>query len=110
MALNSLYFIEREGFGKFSINGDYFFGSRLSLVDITYYPFFERFISNEFYRDSKIPDDCKHIRQWIRVMRERISVKETSNSPEFYINRYEKYAMGETSRQGAKKILDDLWM
>jgi len=107
--INSLYFIEREGFGKFGNDGDYFFGSKISLVDITFYPFFERFISNEYYRDAKIPEDCKRIRQWMRVMRERSSVKETSNSPEFYIDRYAKYAAGDTSRQGYKKLLDDLW-
>lgn len=107
--INSLYFIEREGFGKFGATGDYFFGSKLSLVDITYYPFFERFIINEYYRDTKIPDDCKRLRQWIQVMRERSSVKETSNSPEFYIKHYAKFAAGDTSRQGYKKTLDDLW-
>lgn len=107
--IKSLYFIEREGFEKFSHNGDYFFGSKLSLVDITFYPFFERFITNEYYRNTKIPEDCKLIRQWIRVMRDRPSVKSTANSPEFYIKRYAKYATGQSSRQGVKKILDDLW-
>lgn len=43
-------------------------------------------------------------------MRERPSVKQTSNPPEFYIKRYERYAFGDISgRQGHKKILDDLW-
>lgn len=107
--INALYFIEREGFGKFGQNGDFFFGAQLSLVDITFYPFFERFVTNEYYRDTKIPDDCTRIRNWIRAMRERSSVKATANTPEFYIQRYAKYAAGETTRLGAKKILDDLW-
>jgi glutathione S-transferase len=108
--IKALYFIEHNGFGKFSDHGDYFFGSKLSLVDITYYPFFERFILNEYYRDIKIPDDCKRIRQWIPVMRERSSIKETANSSDFYIKKYAKFATGDNStRQGYKKIVDDLW-
>lgn len=101
--INSLYFIEREGFEKCGSDGDYFFGSKLSLVDITYYPFFERFITNEYYRDTKIPDDCKRIRKWIRLMQERNSVKETSNTAEFYINRYAKYATSDASAKDTKK-------
>lgn len=105
----ALYFIEQEGFGKFCQGGDYFFGANISLVDINFYPFFERFVTNEYYRDMTIPKDCTHIRKWILTMRDRPSVKATSNPPEFYIKRYARYAAGDTRREGYKKILDDLW-
>jgi glutathione S-transferase len=107
--MESLYYIEKEGFGKFCKNRDYFFGENISLVDISFYPFFERFVTNEYYRDIKIPDDCHCIRKWILTMRERPAVKPTANPPEFYIERYGGFAAGDSRRVGYKKILDDLW-
>lgn len=107
--IQALYYIDQAGFGKHGINGPYFFGAQISLVDITFYPFFERFVTNEYYRDTKIPLDCHRIRTWLAIMRQRPSVIETSQPPQFYIERYAKFAAGDTSRSGYKKILDDLW-
>ena len=106
--IKALNYIE-EGFKKFS-QGDYFFGNQISLVDIAFYPFFERFVTNVYYRDTPIPEHCEHLRRWIRIMRERPAVKETANPPEFYLERYKRFAEGDISgRSGYKKILDDLW-
>ena len=109
--ISMLYFIEKEAFGQLSEGGDFFFGENISLVDVTFYPFFERFLVNEYYRQVKIPNDCQQIRRWIKLMRQRPAVKATANSPEFYIERYAKYAdaSGIAQRSGAKQIIDDLW-
>ncbi len=104
-----LLHIEKEGFEQWSHMGPYFFGGIISLVDICFYPFFERFVTNEYYRNAAIPEKCYQLRTWIRHMRAHPSVRLTSNPPEFYINRYVKYANGTTDRPGAKKIIDDLW-
>lgn len=104
-----LLYIEKEGFDQWSQSGPYFFGEKISLVDICFYPLFERFVTNEYYRNAVIPQECRRLRAWIRHMRALPSVEVSSNPPEFYIQRYVKYANGTTDRPGAKKIIDDLW-
>lgn len=108
MLIDTVKFIE-AGFEKHANGGAYFFGDQITLVDICFYPFFERFVVNAFYRDADIPKDCVRIRNWLRLMRENPAIKTTSNSPDFYIKRYSKYADGTTNRSGASKIIDDLW-
>ncbi len=107
--LKVLNHMETTGFARHSKEGCYFFDDTISLVDITFYPFFERFVANEYYRGAKIPKNLTHLRNWIKTMRQLPQVKPTANPPEFYIQRYAKYADGTTPRSGAKKIIDDLW-
>jgi len=61
--LDNLLFIEREGLAKLQGGGPYWLGPDLSLVDITYYPFMERFPVAEHYRGIKIPDECTRLRE-----------------------------------------------
>lgn len=106
--IKALYYIEK-GITKCS-EGPFWFGGNLTLADANNYPFFERFIANEYYRDVHIPQDCYRLRAWIKTMREQASVIKTANPPEFYIMRYAKYADASGLTPGAKQIIDDLWL
>ncbi|MBC8242358.1 MAG: glutathione S-transferase family protein [Alphaproteobacteria bacterium] len=85
-------FIENEGMAKLSGDGPYWLGATLSLVDLAYYPFLERLPAWTHHRGIDIPDDCTRLRKWCDVMRARPSVQEIANPPEYYIDRYKKYA------------------
>ncbi len=87
-------FVEREGLEKLQGDGPYWMGADLTLVDLTWYPFVERFAVAEHYRDIEIPAECTRFKAWFATMGERESVKATSNPPEFYIKAYARYADG----------------
>jgi glutathione S-transferase len=87
-----LRLIETGGMRRLSAEGPYWLGERISLLDLAYYPFFERFPAWTHYRGIAIPDDCTRLRDWIAVMAERPSVKAIANTPDYYIERYQGYA------------------
>lgn len=102
--INHLHFMESEGMGKREGNGPYWFGDTVSLVDITFYPWFERWSVLEHYRNLSFPSECKALKQWWEAMSERDSVKQISNADEFYIQEYEKYADGTASGITAQEM------
>lgn len=85
-------FIENRALAKSSNAGPYWFGRKPSLVDMAYYPHFERFPAWEYYRGLTIPEDCTRLLNWVRVMSVRNSVRTIVNSPEYYVERYKGYA------------------
>lgn len=87
-----LAFIENEGLGKLSGEGPYWFGESISLVDFTFFPWFERWAGLKNYRGFGIPSEFTRIRQWKHALKERPSVKAIAHSKEFYIERYAKFA------------------
>lgn len=87
-----LRFIEENGLARASESGPYWLGGELSLLDLSYYPFFERLPAWEHYRGITIPQDCPRLRRWLDAMLERPSVKAIANSPDYYIERYKSYA------------------
>ena len=88
-------FIEREGLGKLSGEGPYWFGAAPTLTDFAWYPFFERLPAWTHYRGLAIPDDCPRLAGWLAAMAERETVRAIANDPGYYIERYARYA-GET--------------
>lgn len=89
--IEDLRYIEFEGMAKLS-DGPFWLGSEISLVDLTYYPFFERFGALTHYRGVQIPDDCLRLIRWLEIMRERKSAKATMHDEAYYIERYARYA------------------
>ncbi len=85
-------FIENEGMAKLSGDGPYWLGATLSLVDLAYYPFLERLPAWTQHRDIDIPSDCTRLKKWYDIMHALPSVREIANPPEYYIDRYRKYA------------------
>ena len=84
--VNVFRYMENEGFKKLG-NGLFWMGQQLTLVDLAFYPFFERLCNLKYYRDFDIPVDCTQIQEWINTMSLRTSVQTIRNPPEFYIER-----------------------
>jgi glutathione S-transferase len=78
-----LLFIEREGLARCG-RGPYWMGAELSIVDLAFYPFFERFPAIQQYRPVSLPLISIRLRYWLDSMRERPSVKATQNPVDFY--------------------------
>ncbi|MCP5082563.1 MAG: glutathione S-transferase family protein [Alphaproteobacteria bacterium] len=83
---------EQQGFGELSGEGPYWLGSKVSLVDLAWYPYFERLPAWAHYRNFKIPDNCPKIAAWAEAMAGRASVQEAANDPAYYIEGYARYA------------------
>lgn len=88
---DSLLFVEREALGKRS-EGPWFLGRRLSLVDLSFFPHFERLPAVAHYRGFEIPEECTRLRAWYAAMLNRPSVA-ALHQPDFvYIRNWRKYA------------------
>ena len=96
----ALLYIEQEGLGKLSGNGSYFLGDKLSLVDISFYPWFERLPVLEHFRQFNLPTETPRLQRWWNTVRDRDSVKVVANPVEFYIERFAKI-LGEPVAVGA---------
>jgi len=86
-----------EGLAK-AAPGPYWLGRHLSLVDLSYYPFFEHAPVLSHYRGFDIPAQYHHIHRWLAAMRERPSVQENRREAEFYIAAYRPYVDGTASK------------
>lgn len=69
-----LRFMESEGMQKLS-DGPYWLGDSVSLLDIQYMPFFQRYLDHEL-RD--IPAECERLLHWLNVMSQRDSFVNTA--------------------------------
>ena len=83
--------IETDGMRALS-DGPYWLGAGISLVDLTYYPFFERFGAVAKLRGTAIPAECTRIRAWCDLMRSRPSAQATAHDDDYYLARYAKWA------------------
>ena len=98
-----LVILDQEGFSSAS-KGPYWFGQKLSLVDLSLYPHFERFPVLTEYRGMNIPGSCRRLRAWLDVMRERSSAVVTAHESGFHIEAYIQYANGTASGTTAKDM------
>ena len=98
--LESLLYIEQEGLGKLSGNGQYWLGDKLSLVDISFYPWFERLPLLEHFRKFTLPSETPRLQQWWNVVRDRQSIRAVENPVSYYIERFTKI-LGEPTAVGA---------
>ncbi|MFB2894766.1 glutathione S-transferase family protein, partial [Aerosakkonemataceae cyanobacterium BLCC-F50] len=55
--LEALLYVEQEGISKLSGNGPYWLGENFSLVDISFYPWFERLPVLEHFRNFTLPTE-----------------------------------------------------
>ncbi|PZO39066.1 MAG: glutathione S-transferase family protein [Pseudanabaena frigida] len=88
--IEALLYIEQEGFGKLSGDGTYFLGDQLSLVDISFYPWFERLPVIEHFRKFELPAETPRIQKWWAALRDRESIKAVANPTDFYLQRFAK--------------------
>lgn len=87
-----LLFMEQEGLQKKSANGSYWLGETLSLVDLTYYPWFEQMAVLAHFRGFKLPNGLNRLKAWWEAMANRESVRAIAKNQEFYIEEYAKLA------------------
>jgi glutathione S-transferase len=80
--------IEEGALEKLSTAGPFFFGQTPSLVDFAFYPWFERWIGLEHYRDFPVPRDLKRIERFRQATRELDSVRSQESPAELYLERY----------------------
>jgi glutathione S-transferase len=87
-----LQFMEQEGLQKLSQDGPYWLGAELSLVDLTYYPWFEQFAVLEHFRGMQLPSGLHRLQHWWETMANRKSVRANAKPQEFYLDRYGQFA------------------
>jgi glutathione S-transferase len=68
--------------------GPYWLGERFSLVDATFFPWFEQRIAIERFRGFTWPGDCPKLLRWHAQVAARPAVRATSQPPEFYERAY----------------------
>lgn len=91
-----LQFVEQEGLQKLSMEGPYWLGPELSLVDLTYYPWFEQWAVLEHFRECQFPPGLDRLKQWWKTMSNQESVRAIAQPPDFYIERYARLAQAMT--------------
>ncbi|WP_298908774.1 glutathione S-transferase family protein [uncultured Nostoc sp.] len=101
--LESLLYIEQEGLGKLSGNGPYWLGDQLSLVDISFYPWFERLPLLEHFRNFTLPTETPRLQKWWNTVRDRESIRAVENPASFYLERFAKILGAPTAVASAQK-------
>ena len=87
----ALEHIETAALGQLSGPGPFWFGSELTLVDIAFYPWFERWGALEHHRGVSVPAKLGRLAQWRSAVSERQAVKDIENPTNFYVERYAKF-------------------
>jgi glutathione S-transferase len=87
-----LHFIEHEGLQKLSEQGAYWLGSQVSLVDLTYYPWFEQSVVLSHYRGFQMPTGLNRLKMWWETLSNRESVKSIAKSQAYYLEHYAQLA------------------
>jgi glutathione S-transferase len=89
-----LQFIEEEGLQKLSMDGSYWLGAEISLVDLTYYPWFEQVVVLEHFRGFQFPTGLDRLKKWWETVAKRESVQAIAKSQQFYLERYARLLHG----------------
>ncbi|WP_437968527.1 glutathione S-transferase family protein [Sorangium sp. So ce260] len=87
----ALAFIEREALARSPGGGPYWLGADVSLVDLAFYPWFERLPAVDRLRGFSIPAELTRLRAWIEAVQARDAVRAASNPVDFYVERYAKF-------------------
>ncbi|NMG08406.1 glutathione S-transferase family protein [Brasilonema sp. UFV-L1] len=96
----ALLYIEEEGLGRLSGSGSYWLGDKFSLVDISFYPWFERLPLLEYFRNFTLPSETPRLQTWWNTVRDRESIRLVANSQSYYLERFTKI-LGEPTPVGA---------
>lgn len=60
-------------------------GRNVTLVDCAFYPFFERIVSVETYRDITIPADFEPLHGWFDAVHGREAVRKLARPRDHYV-------------------------
>ena len=72
----ALIYMEKECFEK-NENGNFWLGEKISLVDLHYAPFFERFSAFKELFGVEWPEECVKLKGWWKAIEQRDSYKMT---------------------------------
>jgi glutathione S-transferase len=86
--LTALELVEREALAKLSGSGPYWFGSEPTLVDFTFYPWFERLHALEQHARFEVPRALERVQRFWQAVADRESVQAIANDTDFYLARY----------------------
>jgi glutathione S-transferase len=89
--LGHLAFIDEKGLGAPDRDGPYWTGETLGLVDLAFYPFFERFADVEVYRGVVIPPSLKRLQDWLVALRAHPTVKALAKPRAHYVDYFRKF-------------------
>ena len=81
-----------RGLAQHSGTGPFWFGAEPSLVDLSLYPWFERWPALEHYRGVAVPAKLHGLGRWAAALSARDTVKAIENPTQFYVERYARYA------------------
>lgn len=98
--LELLLYIEQQGLGRLSSDEPYWLGEQFSLVDISFYPWFERLPVLEHFRKFTLPSETPRLQKWWNVVRDRESIRAVENSVSLYLERFTQI-LGEPTAVGA---------
>jgi glutathione S-transferase len=82
--------LEGQAMVQLSGSGPYFLGAEPSLVDFTFYPWFERLPALEQHTGFQ-PPALLRLTRWRELVHARPSVRAIENPIEFYVERYRSY-------------------
>lgn len=85
-----MLYIEREGLGRLSGAGPYWLGETFSLLDISFYPWFERLPVLDHFRKFTLPPETPRLQNRWNTVRDRPSVQAVENPASYYIDRFTK--------------------
>lgn len=87
----SLAHIETAGLARLSGSGPFFLGGEPSLVDLAFYPWFERWPALEHHRGFGVPARFERLARWREALKARPSVRAIENPTSYYVERYSRY-------------------
>jgi glutathione S-transferase len=87
----ALELIEREALSKLSGSGPYWLGASPSLVDFTFYPWFERLPAFQEHTGFELPASLERLQRWREAVESREAVRAIANPAGFYLERYRSY-------------------
>ena len=96
--------MEAVGFGDDN-PGPWWLGAQFTLVDLSFYPFFERFCVLEHYRQVSLTE-YPRLSGWLQAMGQRDSVQAHQLTPDLYLRRYSEYATGSAAGKTAQEMRD----
>ena len=87
----ALRFMETEALGKRLADGPYWLGPEISLVDLTFYPWFEQLAALEQLRGVRMPPGLDNLVQWWDAVAQRNAVRAIAKPLQFYLDHYPRH-------------------
>lgn len=87
----ALRFMETEALAKRPADGPYWLGPAITLVDLTFYPWFEQLAALEQLRGIQMPDGLDRLSAWRDTMAHRHAVRAIARPAQFYLEHYPRH-------------------